>query len=193
MRHLQLEQQVRVMWIDAICINQADNDEKSQQVQMMCDLYKNVRKVTVWLGPPSEQGEFAIGKIKDINFKLNSIRLARMLLGMGDSLTASDKISYMEKLLYDARGRSRFDLRPLADIFGRDWWHRVWILQEARVAAKTYFQCGQRYVSYDDMYSVVVLCAYLSRQVDRNWSPANIDLSKNSTTAMDTLWHETRG
>jgi hypothetical protein len=38
------------IWIDAICINQADNREKESQVQMMGDIYHRAFNVVVWLG-----------------------------------------------------------------------------------------------------------------------------------------------
>ncbi|KAK2048353.1 hypothetical protein LZ31DRAFT_58314 [Colletotrichum somersetense] len=38
------------LWIDAVCINQSSNAEKSVQVAMMATIYKNARDVVVWLG-----------------------------------------------------------------------------------------------------------------------------------------------
>lgn len=40
----------RVMWIDAICINQQDIGERSRQVQRMADVYTMASRVVVWLG-----------------------------------------------------------------------------------------------------------------------------------------------
>ena len=40
----------RVMWIDAVCINQENNDEKGQQVQSMARIYAYADRVIVWLG-----------------------------------------------------------------------------------------------------------------------------------------------
>lgn len=40
----------RIIWIDAICINQEDNDEKGQQVQSMAEIYAKATRVIVWLG-----------------------------------------------------------------------------------------------------------------------------------------------
>jgi hypothetical protein len=37
------------LWIDAICINQADLDERKQQVQLMRDVYSGASRVVVWL------------------------------------------------------------------------------------------------------------------------------------------------
>lgn len=39
-----------VLWIDAICINQKDDDEKSIQIRMMADVFRGASEVVVWLG-----------------------------------------------------------------------------------------------------------------------------------------------
>jgi hypothetical protein len=41
----------RVLWIDAVCINQQDNAEKGRQVQSMAKIYASASRVVVWLGP----------------------------------------------------------------------------------------------------------------------------------------------
>lgn len=41
-------------WIDAICINQGDLDERSTQVLMMGDIYASASLVVAWLGPTRE-------------------------------------------------------------------------------------------------------------------------------------------
>ncbi|KAH8592022.1 heterokaryon incompatibility protein-domain-containing protein [Bisporella sp. PMI_857] len=42
----------RLFWIDSICINQNDLDEKSVQLELMTDIYRQASRVLVWLGPP---------------------------------------------------------------------------------------------------------------------------------------------
>lgn len=46
----------RVLWIDAICINQADLDERSCQVASMARIYAIASRVLVWLGPAADDG-----------------------------------------------------------------------------------------------------------------------------------------
>ena len=48
--HLRDSQLARVLWIDAICINQADLIERKQQVQFMAVVYSRASRVIVWLG-----------------------------------------------------------------------------------------------------------------------------------------------
>ncbi|KZZ91711.1 Heterokaryon incompatibility [Moelleriella libera RCEF 2490] len=44
--------QWRFLWVDAICINQADDEERAAQVSLMAETYKNAVNVSVWLGIP---------------------------------------------------------------------------------------------------------------------------------------------
>jgi hypothetical protein len=56
--HLQRRSEERVLWIDAICINQSDISEKNSQISFMPFIYTRAKCVLVWLGivnVPSEQ------------------------------------------------------------------------------------------------------------------------------------------
>jgi hypothetical protein len=55
LRALRRPSEVRTLWVDAVCINQADLQECGQQVQMMWAIYKEASCVVIWLGP--EEGE----------------------------------------------------------------------------------------------------------------------------------------
>ncbi|EFQ30450.1 heterokaryon incompatibility protein [Colletotrichum graminicola] len=46
----------RVLWIDAICINQADISERGVQVQQMRSIYTRALRTVIWLGPATEDG-----------------------------------------------------------------------------------------------------------------------------------------
>ena len=64
LRRLRKRDQVRDLWIDQLCINQSDLEERSQQVSLMGQIYRQARNVLVWLGdfdesdyPPSFKPE----------------------------------------------------------------------------------------------------------------------------------------
>lgn len=59
LQHLRLEDAVRVFWIDAICINQLDMQERAQQVQLMGEIFGTATRTTVWLGPETEYSALA--------------------------------------------------------------------------------------------------------------------------------------
>jgi hypothetical protein len=50
LRRLRSSVETRTLWVDAICIDQADNHEKMEQVKMMADIYKSATSVRVFLG-----------------------------------------------------------------------------------------------------------------------------------------------
>jgi hypothetical protein len=50
LRHLRRKKEQRKVWVDAICIDQSSNLERTQQVQIMGDVYKCAEEVIVWLG-----------------------------------------------------------------------------------------------------------------------------------------------
>jgi hypothetical protein len=73
----------RRIWIDAVCINQQDLRERSQQVSIMRDIYRSARDVVVWLGEDHSRAAEAIDFMKknsraraDANGKI-SARLGR--------------------------------------------------------------------------------------------------------------------
>ena len=51
------------MWIDAIYINQEDDDEKERQVQSMAKIYAKASRVIVWLGTAAANSDDAIKEI----------------------------------------------------------------------------------------------------------------------------------
>ena len=53
----------RILWIDAICINQADDTEKGHQVQSMARIYASANRVIVWLGEATNADDGAISAL----------------------------------------------------------------------------------------------------------------------------------
>ncbi|KAH8702916.1 heterokaryon incompatibility protein-domain-containing protein, partial [Phaeosphaeriaceae sp. PMI808] len=50
LQHLRYKDKERILWIDAICINQEDWNERSAQVVIMRNIYQRAERVLVWLG-----------------------------------------------------------------------------------------------------------------------------------------------
>jgi hypothetical protein len=66
LRQLRHESKVRTFWVDSICINQSSNEEKSQQVALMGDIYRNAENVLVWLGDSHGPTEAAMDRMVDL-------------------------------------------------------------------------------------------------------------------------------
>lgn len=60
--------QRRSLWVDAICIDQRENDtskrERDRQVKIMGDIYHDAQKVLVWLGPAEPSTARTIARLK---------------------------------------------------------------------------------------------------------------------------------
>jgi hypothetical protein len=65
-----------VFWVDAICINQADLDERAQQVKQMRDIYQSAEEVIIDLGEDSPGLPVALN-------------LFQTLLGLGKRMPSS--------------------------------------------------------------------------------------------------------
>lgn len=59
-------QLTRVLWIDAISINQHNDKEKSSQIPLMQTIYAQAAHVIVWLGEATEDGDKALEKIRSL-------------------------------------------------------------------------------------------------------------------------------
>jgi hypothetical protein len=57
LRRLRQKNEVKRMWIDALCINQRDNDERTRQVMMMGRTYTRCSEVIIWLGDSVDGSE----------------------------------------------------------------------------------------------------------------------------------------
>jgi hypothetical protein len=60
LRHLRYSDRDRILWVDAICINQFDDAEKSHQVRMMKKIFAGAKRVLAWLGPETADGQVAV-------------------------------------------------------------------------------------------------------------------------------------
>jgi len=66
LRHVRLANDVRVIWIDSICIDQTLTQERNHQVGIMGDIYAFARRVLVWLGEdPTLDGERTFQWLQD--------------------------------------------------------------------------------------------------------------------------------
>jgi hypothetical protein len=61
LRHRSIE---RILWVDAVCINQENKQEKGQQIQFMAMIYAQANRVVVWLGEAADNSDLALDEIR---------------------------------------------------------------------------------------------------------------------------------
>jgi hypothetical protein len=105
----------RVVWIDALCINQSDLDERSQQVTMMADIYSKSTGNLIYLGEVNSFTERALDSIDrimaDINERTDNFRsLAGTPFGPRETVFEAYGVASVE-----------IDEDSLLDFFSNDW------------------------------------------------------------------------
>ena len=70
LRYLRKSATDRILWIDAICINQRDVAERDSQVTFMGDIYRSADHALVWLGETDDESDLAFDLMPklDIDF-----------------------------------------------------------------------------------------------------------------------------
>lgn len=125
LRHLRMPQAGRLLWIDALCINQADGSEVNTYVQRMWAIYQNSHNVVVFLGESRQESDQAF-------------QLLTQLSGL--SIEANKRHNQINQLLGDDQKSSHWI--ALEKLMQRPWWSRAWIIQEYAVAPRVIFICG---------------------------------------------------
>ncbi|PVH79337.1 HET-domain-containing protein [Cadophora sp. DSE1049] len=124
-------QQPRIIWADAICINQEDIKERSSQVLLMKNIYQLASSVVIWLGGP-------------LPIRHGTKDWIRHVL-RPDYTTNGD--------LMDKRWNAI--IKSLILLLQKPWFLRTWIIQEVALAKNAVVLCGTQSASWDDFYCVV--------------------------------------
>jgi hypothetical protein len=131
LQHLRQPDRPRYLWVDAICINQSDNSERSSQVRMMLEIYKRAFQVVIWLGPDtSEEGGLAVNFLE----MLDDDFLRFLILEPQHSFECLVNL----KRAYTA----------VFKLFERPWFRRTWIRQELAAGRKVVVQCGLKAIPW---------------------------------------------
>ncbi|KAJ4376490.1 hypothetical protein N0V83_001774 [Neocucurbitaria cava] len=144
-------------WIDSVCINQQDNTEKTEQIDIMPEVYTRAERVIVWLGEE-----------KDMEWKMLEGRQEEVEVE-SDCTGAISFMKTLAKARAKARGReakmqfsrkwSKGDYTDqwveVLQLFGRNWWTRWWTLQEMLLPKHATFYVGKESITRDALNMAV--------------------------------------
>ncbi|SPO07046.1 uncharacterized protein DNG_09740 [Cephalotrichum gorgonifer] len=178
--HLAAHADTRI-WIDAVCINQTDNAEKSHQVQAMSRIYRQAAKVLLWLGPSADDSDRAMEGIDSYGkaaFDSGMFDHGRQFFQKWPDVDGDDpaQLSTKAKLLdllqaatgaegddSDGAAARRFPRLAFAKLTHRDYFSRVWVKQEVTLARETIMICGRRATTFDRFHAALMLYGMLVR------------------------------
>ena len=146
------------IWIDAICINQADDNEKAEQVRQMKEIFTRARRVLVWLGRVSE--DTALPDLFDKHASSLMPHPARWDASSKDHKTYKESLNKFHDLCFPSHIRfwsveqTNQAVRQLRHILISEYWTRLWIIQEAALAKTHCFILGNALYSAHEMDTV---------------------------------------
>jgi hypothetical protein len=116
------------IWVDAVCIDQLNLEERESQVSMMGQIYQHARIVYAWLGEEADGSEAGMSLLQNLQIicfggnisQLKSLRRESFIIGW----------------------------RALIPLLRRSYWTRAWILQEILVAENVMVCCGRFQVAW---------------------------------------------
>jgi hypothetical protein len=71
LRRLRYTNKLRILWVDAICVNQRDDIEKNEQVLLMRQIYESAERVCIWLGEPTDASHLGVKCIQSNGWSLS--------------------------------------------------------------------------------------------------------------------------
>ncbi|KAF2128950.1 hypothetical protein P153DRAFT_397162 [Dothidotthia symphoricarpi CBS 119687] len=174
LRHLRKKFGKVTIWVDAVAINQHDEDEKLHQIPLMGDIYSNAASVYVWLGDGTSGTDRAMwfmatssfdkyhtiaasGKRRSRPFaaawSLWSARWSRtrhpfpFTQAPHDGLTAKMLRSVMRGSFPEIDNTGKYTtLQDVHDLLSKEWICRLWTYQEILLASNPIVVCGDKHV-----------------------------------------------
>ncbi|XWW96149.1 hypothetical protein V2A60_004121 [Cordyceps javanica] len=144
------------IWIDALCINQKDAEEKIRQIQLMGYIYYHADPVFAWLGTDEGELGFALFSLEKISMHFGDLWPQDEII----SPTNISKPQWLEHLgkLFEIFSLSIPDFGPeyIGDIIVNSWprlldaayWSRAWVVQESVLSRRTFFCCCDYFTSF---------------------------------------------
>jgi len=134
----------RKIWIDAICINQDDKEEKINQIPLMRGVYFFSTSVIIWMGPPTDETDIFFAEFQDVR-KKSEEWVAQWLIrpAHSDLLEAG--------LPCDEIGFSA----GLSQLLRNEWFKRLWTYQESILPPKATLLCGTSWADFDEFLNLI--------------------------------------
>jgi hypothetical protein len=153
LRHLRLPADIRVLWIDAICINQDDVEERNKQVKRMTDIYTLAHRVVAWLGDEEQSSEQAFAVLRHVGRQLRSTKSGRVIAAPN----AEEKRLWRNDT---PPSFSEHDWQAVMTLVQRPWFYRIWCWQEIKLGGHAaLLQCGPHTIHWNDFW-LAILCLH---------------------------------
>ena len=161
------------LWVDAICIDQNNNAEKTEQVLLMQEIYSKAESAIVWLGSAVEDSDAAMDALDSLGKRASEAGI--LDLRKADYITwpypdPHGRRSVKQKLIDDLieQDSTEYPYRAFKLLSERSYWTRVWIVQEVSVSREVTFVCGSRRLSFRHLTAAFLYISHIKSRVMMN-------------------------
>jgi hypothetical protein len=137
LQNLRRSDKALVLWVDAVCINQADVRERNEQVRNIPKTYTEASSVIVWLGTDSP--------VLDGHLCLGFFRRLAELISPDGAAEQTAQSSWRRRFEINRVASAFLDdtkALPMTSFLERPWFRRRWIIQEVVLARDVTVHCG---------------------------------------------------
>lgn len=127
------------LWIDAICVNQLNLEERGEQVLLMRDIYSRAENTIVWLGSEADDSAKAMDLIDLLNY-INDDYTSRQ----AESKSQSDPNIWGSQQSW----KIEEEITALTALLQRPWFFRIWVVQEAVLSKNLIIHCGDQQTTW---------------------------------------------
>jgi hypothetical protein len=120
--------------IDALCINQRNNEEKSRQVKIIGQIFSNANRVLVWLGDAENNSDLAMECLPSVVASMPATAAIPDLFG-----ETANRLPVEDDPVWQA----------LYALFNRPYFRRGWVIQEIVLAKEIDVLCGNKVISWN--------------------------------------------
>lgn len=149
LRRLRLSDQLRLVWIDAICIDQSTLQERNHQIRLMSRIYRAASNVVIYLGEGNEATDRVMEILRD-EAGVNNI--------------AQEDLDAITTLSPSADGLMR-DLKSILAFLTLPWFGRIWVLQEVAWSWSATVVCGTKKIPWGG-FCIAISSLFSGRGVD---------------------------
>ncbi|KAF1847162.1 uncharacterized protein K460DRAFT_392591 [Cucurbitaria berberidis CBS 394.84] len=144
------------LWVDYLCIDQANIQERNMQVGMMSQIYSTASLVISWLGPSDKDSEVSVPLIQKLVSILESSNFERehsKVRFVASSNPLTEEILSIPDAHYESLSR----------FYARRYFFRCWVLQEMVLAKDLRILCGPDELQLEDLQQVAEFMIHVKK------------------------------
>ncbi|KAF2006902.1 hypothetical protein P154DRAFT_421176 [Amniculicola lignicola CBS 123094] len=159
-----------LVWVDGLCIDQQNRDERTEQVKLMTNIYTKAESVAIWLGPEADESDLAVELIQEVAANADSAEHISSLISSHDTKPA---------------------LAAVVALFERNYWRRLWVVQEVYNAQSVIVHCGSTKRPWVDYTKAAEVFVDHRAELDRDFHRrSSYGISRNQFTYSQVLAYQ---